>query len=98
MPIKTKPFDAADYLKTDEDMALYLTESLATGDPRVISRALDAIARARGASRICRESGFSDETLQQALTAAGNSEFATLLRVIEAMGLRLTAEPAPKAA
>ncbi len=98
MATKTKPFDAADYLQTDEDIAAYMTEALATRDPAVIGRALGAIARARGMTRISRETGLSRESLYRALSADGNPEFATVLRIMEAMGLRLTAEPATKAA
>jgi probable addiction module antidote protein len=96
--VKTTPFDAADYLETEEDVAAYLTEALATGDTAVVALALGAIARARGMTRIARASGLSRESLYRALSAGGNPEFATVLRIMEAMGLRLTAEPATKAA
>ena len=98
MATKTEPFDAAAYLKTDEDIAAYMTEALATRDTAVIGRALGAIARARGMTRISRETGLSRESLYRALSAEGNPEFATVLRIIEALGLRLSAEPATKAA
>jgi probable addiction module antidote protein len=98
MATKTEPFDAAAYLKTDEDIAAYMTEALATRDTAVIGRALGAIARARGMTRISRETGLSRESLYRALSAEGNPEFATVLRIIEALGLRLSAEPARKAA
>ena len=98
MATKTEPFDAAAYLKTDEDIAAYMTEALATRDTAVIGRALGAIARARGMTRISRETGLSRESLYRALSADGNPEFTTVLRIMEAMGLRLTAEPATKAA
>jgi DNA-binding phage protein len=83
MATKTEPFDAADYLKTDEHIAAYMTEALATRDAAIIRRALDAIARARGISQ------FSLDD---------NAEFAAVLGIIEALGFRLTAEPAAKAA
>ena len=96
--MKTTAFDAADYLETEEDVAAYLTEALATGDTAVVALALGAIARARGMTRIARATGLSRESLYRALSADGNPEFATVLRIMEAMGLRLTAEPATKAA
>jgi|SRR5579872_2926360 len=98
MSINTKPFDAADYLETDEDIAGYLTEALATHDTAVITRALGAVARARGMTRIARETGLSRESLYRALSAEGNPEFATVLRIIEAIGLRLAVEPSSKVA
>jgi probable addiction module antidote protein len=96
--VKTTPFDAADYLETEEDVAAYLTEALATGDTAVVALALGAIARARGMTRIARATGLSRESLYRALSADGNPEFATVLRIVEAMGLRLTAELITKAA
>lgn len=92
MVIETKPFDEADYLRTDEDMAAYMTEALATRDIAIIRLALGAVARARGAT------GLSREMLQQALATDGNSDFATVLEIIDALGLRLTVAPTSKAA
>lgn len=83
MTTKTKPFDAADYLKTDEHIAAYMTEALATRDAAVIGRALDAIARARGIPPF---------------PVDDNVKLATVLRIIATLGLRLTAEPSAKAA
>ena len=96
--MKTTAFDAADYLETEEDVAAYLTEALATGDTAVVALALGAIARARGMTRIARATGLSRESLYRALSADGNPEFATVLRILDAMGLRLTAELVTKAA
>jgi len=90
--VKTKAFDEADFLKTDEDVAAYITETLATGDAALITHALGVIARTRGMTRIARETGLSRESLYRALSADGNPEFVTVLRIMEAFGLRLTAE------
>ena len=92
--MKTKEFDEAAFLKTDEDIAAYVTEALATGDAALITHALGVIARTRGMSRIARETGLSRESLYRALSAEGNPEFVTVLRIMEALGLRLTAERA----
>jgi probable addiction module antidote protein len=93
--MKTKEFDEAEFLETDEDMAAYVTEALATGDAALITHALGAIARARGMTRIARETGLSRESLYRALSADGNPEFITVLKIMEALGLRLTAERVP---
>ncbi|HJU16906.1 MAG TPA: addiction module antidote protein [Stellaceae bacterium] len=98
MATKTKAFDAATYLEAEEDVAAYMTEALASGDAAIVAHALGAVARARGMSRIARETGLSRESLYRALSADGNPELATVLRIIDAIGLRLTAEPATKAA
>jgi probable addiction module antidote protein len=96
--MKITVFDEADYLKTEEDIAAYVTEALATGDTAVIAHALGVIARTRGMSRIASETGLSRESLYRALSTEGNPEFITVLRIMEAVGLRLTAEPVTKAA
>lgn len=93
--MKTKEFDEANFLKTDEDIAAYITEALATGDAALITYALGVIARTRGMTRIARETGLSRESLYRALSAEGNPEFLTVLKIMEALGLRLTAERAP---
>ena len=40
---------------------------------------------------VVREAGLSRESLCRALSAEGNPEFATVLRVVHALGLRLRA-------
>lgn len=90
----TRPFDPAAYLDTDDTRAAYLTEALATGEPGLIAEALGTLARARGMSGIAREADLSREALYRALSANGNPELATVLGVVKALGLRLTAEPA----
>lgn len=96
MSEKFTPFDPVEHLKTEQDMALYLEACLeeADGDARVITAALGDIARARGMSQIARETGLSRESLYKALSADGNPEFATVLKVLKALGLKLHAETA----
>jgi len=71
-------------------LAVYMNEVLATEDPAFIADALGIVARARGMSEAARLSGLSRESLYRALSPEGNTEFATILRVVRAMGLRLT--------
>ena len=92
---KTKPFDPARYLDTPEAIAAYMTEALETGDPSFVADALGVIARARGMSEVAREAGVSRESLYRALSPDGNPEFGTVLRVAQALGLRLTVAPEP---
>ncbi len=90
------PFDAAEYLKTDEDMALYLDAIIeeSNGDPRMIAVALGDIARAKGMTQIAKATGLARENLYKALSADGNPEFATVMKVITALGIKLHAVPA----
>ena len=57
--LKTRPFDPAEYLDSDEAMAAYMTEALETGDPGFVVDALGAVARARGMTEVAREAGVS---------------------------------------
>lgn len=86
---KTKRWDAADYLKSDEDMAAYLEAALEDGDAAVFTAALGDIARAKGMSQVARKSGLGRESLYKALSPDGNPEFATVLRVVRSLGLDL---------
>jgi probable addiction module antidote protein len=89
---KTRRYDAAEYLETAEDMAAYLEAALEDGEPAVIVQALGAIARARGMSQIARDTGLGRESLYKALSPEGNPEFATVLKVVRALGLKLHAK------
>ncbi len=90
---KTRPYDAAEYLENEADMAAYLQAALDEGDPALVIHALGNIARARGMSQIARETGLRRESLYKALSPEGNPEFATVLKVVQALGIRLHAEP-----
>ena len=88
---KTKLYDSTEYLETTKDMAAYLEAALEDGDPRVIVHALGNIARARGMSQIARDTGLGRESLYKALSPEGNPEFATVLKVVRALGIKLHA-------
>jgi probable addiction module antidote protein len=92
--VKTKPFDPAEYLDTDEGIAAYMTDALECGDAAFVADALGVVARARGMSEVAREAGVSRESLYRALSVDGNPEFSTILRVIRALGLQLSVTPA----
>ncbi len=88
-------WDSADYLHTEEDIALYFDACVEedSGDGRLIRYALDVIAHARGMARLANETGLTHDRLAQALSPDGNPEFATIMKVIKALGLRLHAHP-----
>lgn len=93
----TTPYDTADYLKTEEDMVLYFEACLDEdpGDGSLIRAALGDIARARGMAQLARDTGLAREGLYKALSADGNPEFATVMKVIKALGLKLHVGQAP---
>jgi probable addiction module antidote protein len=89
-----RPFDAAEYLRDETDIAAYLAAAAAEEDPRVLAAALGAVARARGMADLARKTGLTREALYRSLSAEGNPELATLTKVLKALGMRLTIQPA----
>ncbi len=91
----TTPWDPAEHLKTEEDMVAYFEAALEDGDPTLIAAALGDIARAKGMTQVARDAGLGRESLYKALSPSGNPEFATILKVVAALGLQLHATRAP---
>jgi probable addiction module antidote protein len=87
--IKTIPWDSAAYLKTERDIAYYLEAVFEDGDPALISHALGVVARAKGMTQIAKTTGLGRESLYKALSPEGNPELATVLKVMQALGLKL---------
>lgn len=94
MALKTTPFDVADYLDTPEDIKAYLAEAFASGDPKLISVALGDVSRAKGMTKVSKETGLSRESLYKALSETGNPELGTILKVLGALGLSLSTKAA----
>ena len=93
---KTTRYDVAEHLRTPEEMAAYLEACLdeANGDAAFIAKALGDIARARGMAQVARDTGLSRESLYKALSGERSPDFDTILKVVNALGLRLHAEAA----
>jgi len=87
----TRRWDVVDHLKSEEDMVAYLEAAFEEDDPALIAAALGDIARAKGMTEVAREAGLGRESLYKTLSAQGNPELATILKVVRALGLRLHA-------
>ncbi len=89
-------YDVTAYLKTPEQMAQYLDACIeeSNGDAALIAKALGDIARAQGMSNIAKSSGLSRESLYKSLSGEREPDFATVLKVMKSLGLRLHAEVA----
>jgi len=89
--IALRKWDVLDHLKTEEDIELYFDACVEEdpGDGSLIRAALGDIARVRGMSQLARDTGLAREGLYKALSAEGNPEFATVMKVIKALGLKL---------
>jgi probable addiction module antidote protein len=86
-------FDAAEYLNSTEARAAFLSDAMEEGDPAEIRRALNTVARSLGMSSIAGETGLGRASLYKALGDQGDPKFSTVLRVMAAMGLGLSARP-----
>ena len=88
---ETRSWDPAEHLETEEDMAAYLNVALEEGDLSLIMATLGDIARARRMAMVAQETGLGRESLYKSLSAEGNPEFGTVLKVVHALGLQLQA-------
>ncbi len=95
MALQIKPFDAAKYLASDEDHADLLADAFATADPTYIANALGVVARARGMSHVAKEAGVTREALYKALSPKGDPKLSTVLGVMKALGVTMSASPTP---
>lgn len=88
--MKTSPFDVAEYLDDEADIAAYLQAVLEENDPVLLRLALGDIAKARGMSEIARQAGVNRQSLYKSLSEDGNPAYDTIQKVIAALGLKLT--------
>ena len=91
---RTTRFDAADYLDSEERQTAYIAAALESGDADFVRDALGLVARARGMGAIAKKAGLNRESLYKALGGTGNPEFGTVMRIVGALGLTLSAHPA----
>jgi probable addiction module antidote protein len=90
--IKTYRFDAAKTLDTPEAIAEYLTAAFETADASFIARAIGTAARAKGMAAVASAAGLSRENLYRSFNGKTKTEFDTVVSVLDALGIRLTAE------
>jgi probable addiction module antidote protein len=84
-------FDAAATLNDAEAMAEYMAAAFETGDPSYISHSLGVVARAKGMTEIAKESGLSREHLYRSFSEEGNPTLKSVLAVMGALGVRISA-------
>lgn len=88
--VELRPYDVTRYLQSEEDIIGYLNAVLEENDPGLLMAAIGDVARAKGMTQISRETGLSRESLYRSLSEQGNPEFATVQKVLQSLGLRLT--------
>jgi len=87
------PFDAADYLDDEETIAAYISAALEDPNPDVFLTAVRDVARARGMTQLAKDTGLGRESLYKALTPGAHPRYDTMLKLIHALGVKLTASP-----
>ncbi len=90
---KIYPYDPADALTSKEAIAIFMADALETGDAAYIAHALGVVARSKGMGEIARETGLSREQLYRSFSEKGNPTLKTMLAVMRALGLEMTAKP-----
>lgn len=89
MGIDISTWDASEYLDTEDEVAAYLNAALEDGNPAILQAALGDVAKARGMSTIARQAGLGRESLYKSLSLEGNPSWATITKVLNALGLEL---------
>jgi probable addiction module antidote protein len=92
MVMKSNSFNASEHLD-DEDIALYISDAIANKDVGTVARTIGVVAKARGMSRIARETGLTRESLYKSLSGEQSPRFETIVLVLKALGFRLNVEP-----
>lgn len=90
---KIYDYDPAAALESEEAIAVFLADALETGDAAYIAKAVGVVARAKGMAELSRETGLSREQLYHSFSEQGNPTLKTLLTVMRALGVDLTARP-----
>lgn len=93
MPAGLRPWNSAAELRNDEEIAAYLDAVIEENDPALIAHALGVVARSKGMGSIAEKINVGRESLYKSLSAEGNPSFATVLRVLGALGMKLEIKP-----
>ena len=87
--MKTSPYDTAEYLDSEEAVEEYIVAAFETEDPAFIAYSLGVVARAQNMTKLAKEIGMSRSALYRALSGESNPEFATIAKVMKALGLKM---------
>ena len=91
--VKAATFDAADYLNDEETIAEYLTAALEDPNPDVFLAAVRDVARARGMAQLAKDAGLGRESLYKALAPGAKPRYDTVLKLLHALGVKISATP-----
>ena len=91
--IEISPYDAAEYLKSEDAIIEYLSAALDENDPALFLAALSDVARARGMTKVAKEAGIGRESLYKALAPNAKPRYDSVLKLMTSMGIRLSIKP-----
>ena len=92
--MKLYNWNIEDNLKTPEERAAYIDAAMEENDPEFLKIALGDVARAEGMSKVARKAKVGRENLYRAFAPGGNPTMATVMRVLDALGLAIRVSPA----
>ena len=91
--METSKFDIADYLDSSEMIAEYLNTVLEEGNDSDVIAAIGYVAKSIGMTKIAQETGLSRSSLYKALSDGSKPQFATIRKVLSAIGGRISIKP-----
>jgi probable addiction module antidote protein len=95
MIMKTTRWTFERHFQTDEDITAMIEVAIEENDPKLLSAVIGIVAKKKGMTHVAVETGIKRESLYRALSARGNPEVSTLMKVLPTLGLRLRIEPIP---
>lgn len=93
MTVRLTTFDPSEYLETEEEIALFMSEAFATSDYKHIAHCLGIVARAKGMTNIAKKTGLAREQLYRSFSEDGNPTLKNTIAVLKALGVSLSATP-----
>ncbi len=88
---RSRPFNAAKFLRNEAEIAAYIEAMLKDGDTRAVPVALRTVAEAVGGmAALANKTKLSRETLYRTLSERGNPRLDTLTAILAAYGMRLS--------
>jgi probable addiction module antidote protein len=91
--IKISRFDVSEHLDSEEMIAAYLNAALEQQDPDLLMAAITDIAKARGIAKVAADAGLGRESLYKTLAPGSKPRFDTVMKLMHALGVKLSAQP-----
>lgn len=87
-------FDIASLLRSEEAIEDFLNDAFEEGNAAYITHALGIAARAKGMTKVAKETGLTREALYRSFGEEGNPSLKSTIAVLKSLGFKLTVQPA----